>query len=109
MYTPGNRTLYSLNLANNKVNIFKTDTKISFHNVQITSDGINAILNMLNDHFEAEKNGDESSTMLHYVRLGSNLKTLQFDEDTGLVQELDLLLKYDTRVRGFFHVLNLFS
>jgi len=37
---------------------------------------------MLNDHFEAEKNGDESSTMLHYVRLGSNLKTLQFDEDT---------------------------
>jgi len=90
MYTPGNRTLYSLNLANNKVNIFKTDTKISFHNVQITSDGINAILNMLNDHFEAEKNGDESSTMLHYVRLGSNLKTLQFDEDTGPVLQLTL-------------------
>ena len=45
---------------------------------------------MLNDHFEAEKNGDESSTMLHYVRLGSNLKTLQFDEDTGPVLKHDL-------------------
>ena len=45
---------------------------------------------MLNDHFEAEKNGDESSTMLHYVRLGSNLKTLQFDEDTGPVLQLTL-------------------
>ena len=40
---------------------------------------------MLNEHFEAEKNGDENSTMLHYVRLGSNLKSLQFDEDTGPV------------------------
>ena len=46
---------------------------------------------MLNDHFEAEKNGDESSTMLHYVRLGSNLKTLQFDEDTGPVLNHELL------------------
>ena len=65
--------------------------ELSFYNLQITSDGINAILNMLNDHFEAEKNGDESSTMLHYVRLGSNLKTLQFDEDTGPVLEHELL------------------
>ena len=65
---------------------------------------------MLNDHFEAEKNGDESSTMLHYVRLGSNLNTLQFDEDTGPV------LKHDLRTtdhgfplrthQSFFEVLN---
>ena len=46
---------------------------------------------MLNDHFEAEKNGDENSTMLHYVRLGSNLKTLQFDEDTGTAPKYSLL------------------
>ena len=43
---------------------------------------------MLNEHFEAEKNGDENSTMLHYVRLGSNLKSLQFDEDTGPVLKI---------------------
>ena len=43
---------------------------------------------MLNEHFEAEKNGDENSTMLHYVRLGSNLKSLQFDEDTGPVPKI---------------------
>ena len=65
---------------------------------------------MLNDHFEAEKNGDESSTMLHYVRLGSNLKTLQFDEDTGPVLKHDLRTTDHGCLRqSFFDVLNPFS
>ena len=44
---------------------------------------------MLNDHHEAEKNGDTNSTMLHYVRLDSNLKSIQFDDDTGMVSKLN--------------------